>query len=97
VRYVWLHEGESWLLVNLELVRLGFADASSYPPDVAYQDLFRSVEANARDAGILRRTGFLRGWPEPGEHAEGLPLCAIIDAQGRRNAEAVVSAPPTAI
>ncbi len=52
LRYVWLDEGSAWLLVNRELVRLGFANASSYPPDVAYQDLFRQAEADAREAGL---------------------------------------------
>jgi micrococcal nuclease len=37
LRYVWLSTGASWLLVNEELVRRGFAYASSYPPDVKYQ------------------------------------------------------------
>ena len=27
LRYVWLHQGSTWTLVNLELVRLGFASA----------------------------------------------------------------------
>src|SRR5439155_1440086 len=31
LRYVWLHQGSTWTLVNLELVRLGFASAESYP------------------------------------------------------------------
>lgn len=50
LRYVWLQHGASWLLVNYELVRLRFASASSYPPDVLYQDLFRDTESEARDA-----------------------------------------------
>lgn len=52
LRYVWLQTGGTWLLVNLELVRLGFANASGYPPDVAYQAIFRDAEADARDAGV---------------------------------------------
>jgi micrococcal nuclease len=52
LRYVWLDEPDGWLLVNLELVRRGFANASSYPPDVAYQSLFRAAEREAADAGI---------------------------------------------
>ncbi|TMB56365.1 MAG: thermonuclease family protein [Chloroflexi bacterium] len=50
LRYVWLHDGASWLMVNYELVRLGFAHSSTYPPDVRYQALFLAAEQEARDA-----------------------------------------------
>lgn len=50
LRYVWLEQPTGWLLVNLELVRLGFANSSTYPPDVAYQNLFLEAESDARDA-----------------------------------------------
>lgn len=36
------------IFVNEYLVREGFAKASSYPPDIKYQDLFREAEAEAR-------------------------------------------------
>jgi micrococcal nuclease len=52
LRYVWLQRDGAWLLVNYELVRRGFAHASSYPPDVHYQDLLRQAEAEARTDGI---------------------------------------------
>ena len=51
LRYVWLHDGDDWLLVNAELVRLGFAHAGTYPPDVKYTDLIVAAEREARDAG----------------------------------------------
>lgn len=56
LRYVWLPvEGadgaDAWLLVNLELVRLGLAHARSYPPDVRHQHWLRAAESEARDAG----------------------------------------------
>lgn len=51
LRYVWLHNGPGWLLVNRELVRLGFANSATYPPDVAYQAIFLEAEAVARNAG----------------------------------------------
>ena len=38
LRYVWLRDDSGWLLVNLELVRLGFAQVATYPPDVKYTD-----------------------------------------------------------
>lgn len=47
LRYVYVDGG----MVNAELVRSGYAKASSYPPDVRYQDLFGQLEGEARDAG----------------------------------------------
>jgi micrococcal nuclease len=47
LRYVYVGE----LFVNAELVRQGYAQASAYPPDVKHQDLFRSLEREAREAG----------------------------------------------
>jgi micrococcal nuclease len=52
LRYVWLQEGTDWLLVNNELVRLGYANSSTYQPDVRYQGLFRNAEREARDANL---------------------------------------------
>ncbi len=45
LRYVWLPEG----MVNELLVREGFANASSYPPDIKYQELLREAERTARE------------------------------------------------
>lgn len=47
LRYVWVGD----LMVNAELVRLGYANSSTYPPDVKYQDLFLQLEREAREAG----------------------------------------------
>jgi micrococcal nuclease len=52
LRYVWLREGDGWLLVNLELVRQGYASAVTYPPDVRWAGDFRDAERVARDAGL---------------------------------------------
>ena len=52
LRYVWLHEGQGWLLVNLELVRQGYASAVSFPPDIWLRGELRSAERVARDAGL---------------------------------------------
>jgi len=46
LRYVWIGD----LMVNAELVRLGFAQVSTYPPDVKYQDLFLRLQKEAREA-----------------------------------------------
>jgi formylglycine-generating enzyme required for sulfatase activity/endonuclease YncB( thermonuclease family) len=48
LRYVYLADGT---LVNAELVRLGYAVSSSYPPDVKHQDVLRQMEQEARAAG----------------------------------------------
>jgi micrococcal nuclease len=48
LRYVYLPDGR---MVNAELVRLGFAQASTWPPDVRHQGLFLELQAEARAAG----------------------------------------------
>jgi micrococcal nuclease len=48
LRYVWLDDE----MVNAVLVREGYATAVSYPPDVKYQELFLSLQQEARDAGL---------------------------------------------
>ncbi len=45
LRYVWAGD----VMVNAELVRLGYARAHTYPPDVKYQDSFRQLEKEARE------------------------------------------------
>ncbi len=58
LRYVWLHEGAAWTLVNLALVSTGYAAVVTYPPDVKYVDLYLAAQREAREAG--------RGlWGEP--------------------------------
>jgi len=47
LRYVYVGD----IFVNAELVRQGYANAATYPPDVAYADLFVQLEAEARTAG----------------------------------------------
>jgi endonuclease YncB( thermonuclease family) len=48
LRYVYLNDG---LFVNAELVRLGFAAALTYPPDIKYQKLIDTKEQEAKEAG----------------------------------------------
>lgn len=73
LRYVWLHDDGTWLLVNLELLREGFAQVATYPPDVKYIDpWFLDAQREARDAGI----GLWAGEPgvsEPGATATPAP------------------------
>jgi len=46
LRYVWVDD----LMVNGELVRLGYAHAGTYPPDVRHQEWMQAMEAEARAA-----------------------------------------------
>jgi micrococcal nuclease len=69
LRYIWLEQPTGWLLVNLELVRTGYAHSSSYPPDVKYQDLFRQAEAQAREAEL----GLWSETPSPSPTASPTP------------------------
>lgn len=47
LRFIWVGER----LVNAELVRLGYATAYTYPPDVSKAELFVSMQQQARTAG----------------------------------------------
>lgn len=46
LRYVFLADGT---FVNAELVRRGYAQVTTYPPDVKYQDLFLELQREARE------------------------------------------------
>lgn len=46
LRYVWVDD----VLVNLELVKQGFAYSYSYPPDIQYQDRLVRAQQEAREA-----------------------------------------------
>jgi micrococcal nuclease len=45
LRYVWLGD----VMINAELVRLGYAYSYSLPPNVKYQELFLRLEREARE------------------------------------------------
>lgn len=45
LRYLWISD----VMINEILVREGYAQSSSYPPDVKYQDIFRGAERLARE------------------------------------------------
>jgi len=47
LRYVWVDN----MMVNLELVRRGLAEAHAYPPDVRYQALLEAAQVEAKLAG----------------------------------------------
>jgi len=47
LRYVYVGD----VFVNAELVKQGYAQVATYPPDVRYQDLFIQLQREAREAG----------------------------------------------
>lgn len=49
LRYVYLENGQ---MVNALLVTNGYAYASAYPPDIKFQELFKKLEATARESGV---------------------------------------------
>jgi micrococcal nuclease len=67
LRYVWLN-GD---MVNAILVGEGYALASTYPPDVKYQELFLDLEREAREAG----RGLWAGCFGPSPIVEGEGVC----------------------
>ncbi len=71
LRYVWLQRPDgSWLLVNRELVRLGFAQVVTYPPDVKYVELFLESQREAREA---QRGLWAPGRAQPTAHSSSRP------------------------
>lgn len=50
LRYVWVRDGDAWTFVNLELLRRGFAQVVTYPPDVKYVELYLEAQREAREA-----------------------------------------------
>ncbi len=53
LRNVWITDtAGSLVLVNLELIRQGFAQVSTYPPDVKYVDLLTQAQDDARTATL---------------------------------------------
>jgi micrococcal nuclease len=52
LRDVWIVDPEEGMvLVNLQLVRDGFAQVATFPPDVKYEDLLTSAQEEARSQG----------------------------------------------
>lgn len=54
LRYVWI----DGILINEELVKNGWAEVSSFPPDIKYQERFRieQIKAKLNDLGIWGNT-----------------------------------------
>ena len=67
LRYIWLADGT---FVNYELVRQGYAQVSTYPPDVKYQSLYLDAQRLALEEG----NGLWAGRPTPMPQA-ATPTC----------------------
>ncbi len=73
LRYVYVGD----LFVNAELVRLGYAQVATYPPDVKYQELFLQLEREAREAGRGLWTKPLPSIPMPSVGASDIQITRI--------------------
>jgi len=49
--YVWMDRGGEAVMVNAELVRRGYAQVMTIPPNVKYQELFLKLQREAREVG----------------------------------------------
>ncbi|MBI4220408.1 MAG: thermonuclease family protein, partial [Chloroflexi bacterium] len=49
--YVWVGGDGEQVMVNAELLRLGYAQVMTIPPNVRYADEFRKLQQEAREAG----------------------------------------------
>lgn len=76
LRYVYVED----TFVNAEMVRLGYALVSTYPPDVRYQDLFLEMQQEARDAG----RGLWGPTPTPTPTPMGTPQAPVCDCSYNR-------------
>lgn len=63
LRYIWLGD----MLVNETLVREGYAQSSSYPPDIKYQDRFLAAQKLAREEqkGLWGAVCAITATPQP--------------------------------
>ena len=69
IRYVVVGD----IFVNLELVRLGFAFAETYPPDVACENTFLSTQDEARESG----RGLWEATPTPEPEAPKIVVVTV--------------------
>jgi micrococcal nuclease len=49
--YVFVRQGRKRLMANGEMVRLGYAQVMTIPPNVKHQELFLKLQRDSRDAG----------------------------------------------
>jgi micrococcal nuclease len=76
LRNVWVRRNGVLTLVGLELVRTGFAQVTTFPPDVKYVDQLTAAEAVARSAELgLWRPGALATTAPQGFVGDGGSSC----------------------
>ena len=75
LRYVYAGD----VFVNRELVRLGFAQVSTYPPDVANESVFVEAQHEARQAGqgLWSRTATAEPGQKPGSGAAAVRIKTV--------------------
>ena len=49
--YVWVQRAHTRLMANAEMIRQGFAQVMTIPPNLRYQTLFLKLQREAREAG----------------------------------------------
>jgi micrococcal nuclease len=93
LRYVYLEDG---VMVNGTLVSEGYAQVSTFPPDVKYTDQFLQLQREARDAnrGLWGACGGQVYTPVPGLPATGRDLDCN-DFEYQEDAQAVLEADPS--
>lgn len=72
LRYVYV----DGVMINVELVRMGYAQVATYPPDVKYQDLLLEAQREARENGRGLWSGDTSP-PSPTENPSPVPAPAI--------------------
>ena len=86
LRYVWVADANTLsglLFVNLELVAQGYAQVSTYPPDVRYVHLYLAAQERARN-------GSLGLWGEPPQ-----PTSKPVDTESPQRGDECDAAYPT--
>ena len=49
--YAWVVRSKRRVMANAEMIRRGYAQVWTIPPNVKYQELFRALQREAREAG----------------------------------------------
>jgi micrococcal nuclease len=97
LRYVWVADparDSGWLLVNLALVAQGFAQVTTYPPDVRYVDLYLTAQTAAREAGDGLWGATPPPSPTPTPAASSVPATPAADCDASYPAVCIPPYPP---
>lgn len=104
LRYVYVEASVGLIMVNAELVRMGYAQVSTLPPDVKHVSLFVQLQREARDAsrglwGLASATATpaLTAAPTPGVPFVPLPTLAAPATASAPTSTATAVATPVPI